>query len=580
MSLDLLSKMNIFVVFVLFLYPVIVHASSPGLSDHASSFPNPRRLAAATLSSRLKAREVSPVTLFKRKMSFDYLADEIEGESVFATTLDVESQWPILALEDLDAGLDSVSCTDSQIQLVFVSMAAEEAFNTAIDSMSEFVIVTSHDGCDFEGERSAHRVTGVTINLEHHLVTLDKDRMGWHEAFSTTLSFSHRHPAEIQKRAALLERQQTTTSPYPPAPTDTDGLNSSANADFNVHHQNVSLYPIDNVIADQVVTCALQGDIQLSEGQFNVEDTWGPIDEAIGFFRNGSVELLVRELFSQIDLEFELELDEPLVDLTMALPTIPLTPFQIAGVVTFGPQILPEIILTVDVEGDIGFSYGFNVTVPENSRILINMTSVEDSEMTGFQNTTFEAFPFEASTEVTSMALNVTFRPQVLLGISTGTDVLNTSIDGGIGAFVGLPKLSLNVTQVSGVNENCESVAETNDVVGNATHLIPTVELNMGVRAGYDVQIMDYQPDTPEVSTVWELASWELPTACVLFEPEIQATGTVGTLATEDDSRRDGDNGDSSDGSNSAATFRGSGGITLMCGTVLSIIAAGFCGWG
>jgi hypothetical protein len=58
------------------------------------------------------------------------------------------SQLPVLALEDMDAGFGSVSCTETEINLEFVSTAAEESFRSAIAETHEFVAVTSHAGCD------------------------------------------------------------------------------------------------------------------------------------------------------------------------------------------------------------------------------------------------------------------------------------------------------------------------------------------------------------------------------------------------------------------------------------------------
>lgn len=83
-------------------------------------------------------------------------------------------------------------------------------------------------------------------------------------------------------------------------------------------------------------TCAIRGDIQLSQGQFSVghnttaeDDEDFEVDEAIGFFTNSSVELLVKRMFSQIELEFELESEGPLIEFSVPLPTIPLVPFQV-----------------------------------------------------------------------------------------------------------------------------------------------------------------------------------------------------------------------------------------------------------
>ncbi|KAI9368980.1 hypothetical protein BJX61DRAFT_549966 [Aspergillus egyptiacus] len=588
--------MNIIITLILFFSSGFAQAGSLGLNRHyeASNPPRPKRLVAATSSSKISARGAeAAVTSFARKARFDYIADETE-ETVFATTLDVESQWPVLVLEDFDDGLESVSCTGSQIQLAFASGISEEEFSAAAKSMSEFVVVTAHDGCDLDGGRSAHIVTGVNWvgDAEEHLITLDAARVDWHNAFSSTkVSFQRRDPTELRRReSALYKRQQSPTSPIPPVPTAADGLNSSASADFDMRYNDRTIYPIDNPIADQVIpqlpmtvrckTCTLQGDVQLSRGEFDVKDTvlFDQIDEAVSFFRNGSVEFLVRELFSQVELEFELDLEDPLLELTLELPSIPLTPFQIAGVVTFGPYIVPEIILGLDVEGDIGFSYGFNATVPDHSRILINMTNIEDSAMAGFPDTKFNALPFEASTEVTSMKLSVAFRPNIVLAIGAGIDAIDVNIEGEIGAFVSLPTLSLNVSRVNGVNENCESAAATEDeVVGNATHLLPSVELDVGVKASYDVNITDlFDGHAREVEKVLASTSWDLPTACVLFEPEVRPSAT-GALVTVEGGG-DGDGGEDTnggDGTNGSARLE-SRSIASLCGAVLAIVAAGF----
>ncbi|KAL5003650.1 hypothetical protein BDV10DRAFT_198773 [Aspergillus recurvatus] len=582
-------------VVLLLLCSVLSHASSPDSSRRQElGFPEPKRLSAGTSSSKFQTRELS--TLLQRKASFDYIADNVEEESVFSTTLDVESQWPILALEELDTGLNSVSCRETEINLQFVSTAAERGFRSAIKETSEFVVVTSHDGCDSGGDRSAHRVTGVSF--ENHRVSLETVQIDWHEAFSVTrVSFSRRHHSEIQKREPTPVKRQDASLPiqsFLPGPSEVDRLNSSGTKSFDVHHTGLKIYPVDIPLADEVIPqlpvvvkcrmCMLQGDIQLSQGQFTVGETEEndsdfELDEAIGFFTNSSIELLVKELFTQIELELEISSEAPLLELSTALPTIGLTPFQIAGVITFGPLIVPEIIITADLEGDVAFSYGFNVTVPDNSRVLISIPNFNESEITGFGDTAFETIPFEATTEVSSMALSIAFQPQILLGINTGIDTLNVNIYGGIGAFVSLPNLSLNVSKATGVDNNCEAVAETDDAIGNATHLVPSVKLDMGVIASYDVRLGPFD-DSQRVAPILASTAWELPTACMGFEPEIKATRKAGLAAASDA----GDDGGSNDGGgggggNSAVSLAGSG-ITVLCALILSTVAAGFCGWG
>ncbi|KAL4877458.1 hypothetical protein BJY04DRAFT_230599 [Aspergillus karnatakaensis] len=585
--------MKIVPVVSLLLSSVLAHASSSGSNRRELTFPKSKPLSAAALSSRLKARAQSVFPVLKRKASFDYLADEIQDKTVFATTLDVESQQPVLALEDLDDVLDSVRCTESEIQLTFASLAAEEGLVEATQDSPEFIAVTSHDGCDLEGQRSAHRVTDVSVNLESHTVTLKKTRIDWHDAFSSTkVSFSRRHPSEIQRRgSSLAKRQGTSASSFSSAPDHADELNSSTDATFDISYPNRVLYPVELPGASDVLpdlplrvtckTCALRGEIQLSRGQFNIEEEDDDIlvlDDVIDFFQEGAVELLVKEFSSQIELEFELASEGPLIEISMELPPIPLTPFQIAGVVAFGPQIVPEVIITADIEEDIGFSYGFNVAVPDHSRILINMTEFGDSEITGFDETTFTPLPFEASTEVTSMELGIAFQPKFLLGISTGVDALNINVDGGIGAFVTLPSLSLNVSHVTDVDENCDAAGESTEIYGNATLLVPSVEVDMGVIASFDVQITNLFNKSAETAPVLASASRTLPTACVNFEPEVQPTTTAGVLAAGDTRSGDGDEDSSDDNGNAGSVASRSTG--LLSAMVLSVVAAGFCLWG
>jgi hypothetical protein len=115
------------------------------------------------------------------------------------------------------------------------------------------------------------------------------------------------------------------------------------------------------------------------------------------------------------------------------------------------------------------------------------------------------------------MSLSITFQPQIILRINTGgISALNVDIDGGIGALFSLPNQSLDVSKATGVDEKCEAAAEINDAVGNATRLVPSVELDMGIIASYDVRLGPFN-DSERVAPVLASTAWDLPTACVGF---------------------------------------------------------------
>lgn len=122
-------------------------------------FPQPRRLSAASSPARIQARAEFPQTVLGNTASFDYLHDgeNSDVDSVFAATVDVVSNWPIFLLEDVDADIEDMSCSESYIQLAFTSMDRMHDMRRLVETTGDFILVTAHSGCDLEDERSAHR---------------------------------------------------------------------------------------------------------------------------------------------------------------------------------------------------------------------------------------------------------------------------------------------------------------------------------------------------------------------------------------------------------------------------------------
>lgn len=100
----------------------------------------------------------SGTELLKREASFDYLdAEAIKRDgSIFVTKLTVGGQLPILALEDLEADLEKVSCSDSEIDLLFASPGRLEEVRRELEDAVPFVAITSHVDCNNDDERAPH----------------------------------------------------------------------------------------------------------------------------------------------------------------------------------------------------------------------------------------------------------------------------------------------------------------------------------------------------------------------------------------------------------------------------------------
>ncbi|KAE8152045.1 hypothetical protein BDV25DRAFT_151823 [Aspergillus avenaceus] len=350
-------------------------------------FPKARRLAAANSPLDLKARTDLETVVLARKATFDFIHEPPEDgkEHEFAATAEVESQWPIFALERLDSDLNEVTCSDTQMQLFLNSLDRSKAIMQELEGISDFIIVTSHEGCDVEGERSIHKATNTAFDPERLVLSLDKAKCDWHDAFhSTQVSFSHRHLSRIQKRAYTFNKRQETDEPtttkrvegptpditIPTMSFSTTRLAPTATKALTQRYIDKKIFPPDFPAADLVIpqgvevsckNCTLQGYIEISKGSFNISGNG--IKDAIAFFDHGSVDIVAKSLFSHIELGLDLSPSQALASLNMSLPTIPLTPFEIPGVVAFGPLIQPRFRLSVSLVEKIGFSYGFNLSV-------------------------------------------------------------------------------------------------------------------------------------------------------------------------------------------------------------------------
>ncbi|KAJ8189188.1 hypothetical protein LV157_004225 [Aspergillus fumigatus] len=519
------------------------------------NFPKARRLSAAVSRSKLESRAELASNLLRREASFDFLHGDQDPHSVFVATLDVKSKSPILALEELDDSVQDVTCKESQVDILFGSIEQVRSVHRELEQIDGFILVTSHSGCNSDGARSTYRVNKVVIDPTRNVLSLGKSDCGWQDAFHTTrVSFSRRHPSEVRRRSNTpTKRQQQSQSEPPeqtktmggstetptvtfPAPSATSGLTSTSAKELNEHYVDRKIFPPDIPAADMLLpsgltvsckNCSLEGNIVLDKGSFEISGSDGLIDavnSTIAFFDHGSIEVIANGLFAQIELEFDLSASQDLGSFTAQLPAIPLIPFEIPGVLVFGPIVVAEFDMSLSLYQNTGFSYGFNLSVPANSKVELNMDEISNSSITGFDKTTVHALPFQAKAALVSLIASIGFKPRVLLGINTAVG----SVQGGVGAFLELPKVSVNVTQLRNVNEKCESVSNgegkltsmLDNIVGDFTNIVPTVDINLGALANFEVDVPRVFTETAAVQTVLASTSYPLPTACLQFDSE------------------------------------------------------------
>ena len=63
---------------------------------------------------------------------------------------------PALILEDVEDEIKHIGCYTSEIQLFFKSTKALKRFHKELTGVDSFLLVTSHEGCNEDGERNPH----------------------------------------------------------------------------------------------------------------------------------------------------------------------------------------------------------------------------------------------------------------------------------------------------------------------------------------------------------------------------------------------------------------------------------------
>jgi len=163
-------------------------------------------------------------------------------------------------LEDIEHQIDRIECQSSHIQLYFSSADTLEHARKEFASVEKFLLITSHPGCNEDGERDPHLVSELSIHGEIHLMTLITSRVPWKSTFgSATLDFGPTDEVfEVRRHGGLRPRQvapaaTSSSVVFPAAPTTTP---SSFNVTENINKQwlNTAILPPDTSLGTVSVT--------------------------------------------------------------------------------------------------------------------------------------------------------------------------------------------------------------------------------------------------------------------------------------------------------------------------------------
>ena len=88
------------------------------------------------------------------------------SQSPFAAHVRLSSTLPTLLLEDNDSHLEHIACHESTIEIEFYDHAAASAAWGEVQTRPEMIAITSHPGCNADGERKPYLfVSRISLHL-------------------------------------------------------------------------------------------------------------------------------------------------------------------------------------------------------------------------------------------------------------------------------------------------------------------------------------------------------------------------------------------------------------------------------
>ncbi|TVY19051.1 hypothetical protein LARI1_G002024 [Lachnellula arida] len=338
---------------------------------------NSPKLTAISVRSNLRKREDA----FKPKCQCEHnYADHTSvldgGRTRIAKTL-MEYKLPALNLEDIEMSLEDIQCFDSTIKVEFAEVQMFNAARDSWNSISEFLIIASHFGCNEDGERSPYLVSDVHYDHEALTAAFAVRRIQWKESYkSMTVKFGMSHGQygadSLRSHEGLRLRRAAASSPTSraAASTSTPKSNSSIHADVGFQvPSNQAIFTLSNTVGTvtdsatvKCGNCSVSGTIDIVEGEFTVSNSTTDGEKAIDFINTGFFRAVANNLGAHVELDTTLSLSTT-QSFNKTLTSIGLPGFEIPGIATVGPFFRPVITGSLQIQGAIDFTYGFDLKV-------------------------------------------------------------------------------------------------------------------------------------------------------------------------------------------------------------------------
>ncbi|TKA67430.1 hypothetical protein B0A55_10021 [Friedmanniomyces simplex] len=428
----------------------------------------------------------------------------------------MDATHPAVVLEDYAETLKGIICTPDTVRIRFQDrfdmMSAEAAWGT-----DGFLVIASNPGCAETGHHQPYNVSLAIYDLDSLTATL------WAQAVHMK-DCTHRVHVEVGHHVSkgnnvFLFHHGLSECYWIPDPSET--------IDFSYINQSLippdfaNFFPSYSGLEDVHLSCAnctAVGQVELVAGGFSVN--LEKYVEVKDFLEKGYLEFSVNGLAAYMAFELSFLPGFTLHEFNAGLPPISILSLSIAGLFNIGPQFRPTAPISVVLDSPVDLFFGLQLSVPDNSSVILNFSDITSSSSTGFDQASISMLPFNYSAQNLSLTLSAGFKPALVL--STGVDVADIDVSGGVGVYLDLPMLSAQINHLANMTADCTAQAPGSEapLYGSLINIVPSYDLGGGVLWELDVELpgglkygLGGQPELFNDTKV-------LPTACLAFDKQ------------------------------------------------------------
>ncbi|KAJ6526819.1 hypothetical protein B0H19DRAFT_1197094 [Mycena capillaripes] len=396
-------------------------------------------------------REVVP----KDIVTLEY-APEGAQHPTSSLTFTANENVPVLVLEDIELLIETVVChitldlEDSVIELVFTSEDAYTAAVTAWSTLPEFILVTSHLGCNLSNQRGGWVVSSVfeedfkyAISLEVHSIPLHQIGSSFHLSHSSdnvsTGWRSHTAP-ELQNRESDIFPINKTFDFDPRQqllPIDLSLIDSSIN-DLIPDPAGLSVFCVDCV---SVVDFSVGLEMDISS-LLDVTAAW--VNVTINHFQH--------------DINLEISMNDAKTfnkEWDVLLLPVPDLGFSLHDIATIGFFWGGAIRTDFTIAGAINFTVGASAHIPSGATATFVATELDQSSATGWDKASFDVHPFKLNSGSFSLTAGISLSPFLDATVAFGTGAGSS-----VRLYLNTPHVSGTATAAVNVNRECQPLGD------------------------------------------------------------------------------------------------------------------------